>query len=265
MYTNPQDFSRPVIGAKPNLTNSNSGNNVTIPAPSPYGPPMGNRPAPSPTMPTEDRRQSLTTSGGATPLVKLYNTPREREMYDNMADLFSIVKTIEALEKAYIRNAINEDQYKTNCVKLITQFKVASNLTKDSIPDLKRFMQDYRLECKAAEKRLQEGIPIATGKPQDETRTVAETVQYFITLMDSLRLNMTAVDHIHPGLTDLLESLSKISTLSPDWEGKVKIRNWLITLNKMKAADELNEEQIRQMLFDLESAYNAFHKSLASR
>lgn len=37
---------------------------------------------------------------------------------------------------------------------------------------------------------------------------------------------MTAVDQIHPLLTDLLESLHKISSLPPEWEGKVKIQNW---------------------------------------
>jgi ESCRT-I complex subunit VPS28 len=196
--------------------------------------------------------------------VKLYNNPREREMFEGMADLFSIIKTTEALEKAYVRDAITAEEYKKHCSKLITQFKAAQNLTKDSVPDIRKFMQDYRLNCKAAEKRLiEEGIPLSGGTTDDTARTVAETVQHFITLMDSLKLNMTAVDQIHPLLTDLLESLSKISSLSPEWEGKVKIKNWLVILNKMKASDELNPEQIRQMLFDLESSYNAFHKSLS--
>lgn len=31
-------------------------------------------------------------------------------------------------------------------------------------------------------------------------------------------------------------------------------------LGRMKASDQLNEEQQRQMLFDLDSAYNQFHK-----
>ena len=35
-------------------------------------------------------------------------------------------------------------------------------------------------------------------------------------------------------------------------------------MHKMKASDSLSEDQIRQMLFDLESAYNKFHKSLSS-
>jgi len=186
-------------------------------------------------------------------------------MYDNMADLYSIIKTTEALEKAYVRDAITADEYKQNCTKLIAQFKAAQNLTKDTVPDIKKFMQQYRLECKAAEKRLlEEMIPGVYTKTDDTARTVAETVQFFITAMDSLKLNMTAVDQIHPLLNDLLDSLSKISRLPPDWEGKVKIKNWLIQLAKMKASDELNEDQIRQMLFDLESSYNAFHKSLSA-
>ncbi len=36
----------------------------------------------------------------------------------------------------------------------------------------------------------------------------------------------------------------------------------LITLNAMQAADEITEEQSRQMLFDIENAYNEFFRSL---
>lgn len=34
-------------------------------------------------------------------------------------------------------------------------------------------------------------------------------------------------------------------------------------MQNMKAHEELNESQVRQLLFDLENAYNRFHKSLA--
>jgi hypothetical protein len=36
-------------------------------------------------------------------------------------------------------------RYKKQCVKLITQFKAAQNLTKDYVPDIKKFMADYRV------------------------------------------------------------------------------------------------------------------------
>lgn len=37
----------------------------------------------------------------------------------------------------------------------------------------------------------------------------------------------------------------------------------LATVNQMKASDELTDEQVRQMAFDLEAAHNAFYRSLA--
>lgn len=38
----------------------------------------------------------------------------------------------------------------------------------------------------------------------------------------------------------------------------------LQTLSGMSASDELDDNQVRQMLFDLESAYNAFNRFLHS-
>jgi hypothetical protein len=39
----------------------------------------------------------------------------------------------------------------------------------------------------------------------DSAKHVAETVQIFITLMDSLKLQLVAVDQIHPLLSDLIQ------------------------------------------------------------
>ncbi|GAA6007080.1 hypothetical protein JCM10207_001498, partial [Rhodosporidiobolus poonsookiae] len=38
----------------------------------------------------------------------------------------------------------------------------------------------------------------------------------------------------------------------------------LITLNQMRASEEITEEQSRQMLFDVEHAYSEFFRSLSS-
>ena len=35
--------------------------------------------------------------------VKLYRNPREREKYDNQAELFAVINTLQCLEKAYIK------------------------------------------------------------------------------------------------------------------------------------------------------------------
>ena len=42
--------------------------------------------------------------------VKLYSNNREREHFDNLGDLYSIIRTCEALEKAYVRDAISSEE-----------------------------------------------------------------------------------------------------------------------------------------------------------
>ncbi|KAL3699472.1 hypothetical protein R1sor_017494 [Riccia sorocarpa] len=197
--------------------------------------------------------------------MKLWNDKREREMYDNFADLFAIIKTTEKLEKAYVRDVISAKEYEPGCAKLIAQFRTLKTTLRDTVPDVERFMEAYKMDCPAAANRLLvSGIPEHKSASSDSGTAVAvaECVQHYITAMDSLRLNMVAVDQVHPLLSDLVGSLSRVPLLTPDFEGKVKGREWIAVLNKMGAADELNEQQVRQLQFDLESSYNAFINSL---
>jgi ESCRT-I complex subunit VPS28 len=205
--------------------------------------------------------------------VKLWSDKREREMFDNFADLFAIIKTTEKLEKAYVRDAISASEYEPACTKLIAQFKTLRTALKDLVPDVERFMDKYKMDCPAALNRLvASGIPAtiehkAASSSSIETGSamaVAECVQHYITSMDSLKLNMVAVDQVHPLLLDLLGSLNNVPLLPADFEGKVKTRDWIGLLNRMSASDELTEQQCRQLLFDLESSYNAFMKALPS-
>lgn len=204
--------------------------------------------------------------------VKLYSSNKEREQYENMADIYAIFVAMEGLEKAYIRDAVTADKYTPACAKLIAQFKTAMNLLGDSF-SIQKFMSDYKMSFPAATRRLVHiGVPAtiehSTGSNNESSsgssaKHVAEAVQLFITLMDSLKLNMRAVDQIHPLLSDLMVALNQVSLLPADYDGKGKVREWLIVLNKMRAADELDEEQTRQILFDLENAHNAFYRSLS--
>ena len=44
--------------------------------------------------------------------------------------------------------------------------------------------------------------------------------------------------------------------------GKESVRGWMRKLHGMAASYELKEDEVRQLLFDLESAYNEFMGSL---
>ncbi|XP_010905577.1 vacuolar protein sorting-associated protein 28 homolog 1 [Elaeis guineensis] len=204
--------------------------------------------------------------------VKLWNDKREREMLDSFADLYAIIKTTEKLEKAYVRDLVSSAEYEAECLKLIAQFKTLSFSLRDAVPSIDRFADAYKMDCPAALNRLLvSGVPATVEHRASSASTaassaaaVAECVQHFITAMDSLKLNMVAVDQVHPLLSDLSSSLAKLGggILPPDFEGRVKVREWLARLAKMGAADELTEQQARQLHFDLESSYNAFMAAL---
>ncbi|KAF9278569.1 hypothetical protein BGZ68_008495 [Mortierella alpina] len=207
--------------------------------------------------------------------IKLTTNNRERAQMDNMADLYSIIVVLEHLEMAYIRSAITHTEYTPACRQLIAQFRTASSLLGDVVPDLEKFMKEYNLDCPAAAKRIKIGVPATVefgdnGAPDEvnghrTAKYVAETVENYITVMDTLKLGMTAVDALHPLLADLIQSLNNVRSLPADFEGRAKVREWLIKLNNMRASEELGADEKRQLEFDLESNYTSFRGWLDSQ
>jgi ESCRT-I complex subunit VPS28 len=58
--------------------------------------------------------------------------------------------------------------------------------------------------------------------------------------------------------------VSQVKQLPPDFEGKQKTKEWLSKLHAMPASQDLGEDEVRQLLFDLETAYTAFIHALPS-
>ncbi|CAO1306926.1 unnamed protein product [Diamesa hyperborea] len=198
--------------------------------------------------------------------VKLFRHAREREKYDNMADLFALVATLQNLEKAYIRDCVTPQEYTAACSKLLVQFKVAFKLIQgDEYPNIDTFVKKFRLDCPAAMERIKEDRPITIRDDKGNTsKCIADIVSLFITIMDKLRLEIKAMDELHPELRDLVDTMNRLSLIPENFESKEKVRSWLTTLNSMQASDELTEGQVRQLLFDLESAFAAFNNLLHS-
>ena len=88
--------------------------------------------------------------------------------------------------------------------------------------------------------------------------------------MDALKLRLRAKDQLHPILQELVTGYARFKG-SKDWEGRSKMVSWydfsfsslyahpsiltlqirLITLNGMKASEEITEEQSRQVRISL--------------
>ncbi|KAF9411213.1 vacuolar protein sorting-associated protein 28 homolog [Spodoptera litura] len=196
--------------------------------------------------------------------VKLYRNAREREKHDNMAELYAVVSTLQHLEKAYMRDCVRAQEYTAACSRLLVQYRVAfKQVQADEFPNIEAFVAKYRLDCPAALERIRENKPNLIKDDKGNTnKYIAEIVSLFITLMDKLRLEFRAMDMIQPELRDLRDTMDRLIMLPEDFEGKIKVQEWVDKLSEMSASDELSESQVRQLLFDLETSYGAFNKFL---
>ncbi|VVC96865.1 vacuolar protein sorting-associated protein 28 homolog [Leptidea sinapis] len=196
--------------------------------------------------------------------VKLYRNAREREKHDNMAELYAVVSTLQHLEKAYMRDCVRAQEYTAACSRLLVQYRVAfKQVQGDEFPTIESFVSKYRLDCPAALERIRENKPNLIKDDKGNTnKYIAEIVSLFITLMDKLRLELRAKDMIHPELRELKDTMDCLGILPSDFEGKLKVQEWLDKLSEMTASDELTEAEVRQLLFDLETSLGAFNKFL---
>lgn len=77
--------------------------------------------------------------------MKLANNNTERELYESLAEIYSIIITLDALEKAFLKDSISESDYTETCNRLLKQYK--SNLADDVVAkafvDLEHFKRQW--------------------------------------------------------------------------------------------------------------------------
>lgn len=204
--------------------------------------------------------------------VKLSTTSAERDLYDSLAEIYSIIITLDALEKGYLKDSIAEADYTETCSRLLKQYK--SNLANETVArafgDLDAFKREWDIDCPRATERLRVGIPATVeqgpshkpgqhGDSADATLVINAT-ENFITLLDAIRIGLVEKDTLHPLLVEIIQAVNKVTDI--DFESKGKIVQWLITLNQMRAAEKLDDDQSREFQFDMESAYHGFKATL---
>eukprot|EP00470_Lotharella_oceanica_P005230 CAMPEP_0170174820 /NCGR_PEP_ID=MMETSP0040_2-20121228/8015_1 /TAXON_ID=641309 /ORGANISM="Lotharella oceanica, Strain CCMP622" /LENGTH=187 /DNA_ID=CAMNT_0010416613 /DNA_START=126 /DNA_END=689 /DNA_ORIENTATION=- len=184
--------------------------------------------------------------------------------------MYSLITTVQHLETAWTRDAVGEEKYTESCKKLISQFKTLKNGSTQLIPNVDKFITEYKMDCKAARHRLlRVGVPatVEYGAPKlnrqnsaDDQKHVFEAVQTFITALNCLQLDMRDVDQLHPHLSDLMASLNKVKKLPENHVSRVKVKEWLVNLNQKPASYRLTDDELRQMSFDLQTAYDHWHR-----
>lgn len=198
--------------------------------------------------------------------VKLFRLPSERERYDNMADCYSLINTIQCLEKAYIKDAVTSKEYTAACSKLLTQYKAAFKQIDKEFGTAEQFLKKYRFECRAALDRIKEDRPITIKDDKGNTHAcIAEIVATFITVSDALKLGLKSMDELLPHLRELHETMGRLTILPPTYEGSNRVKIWIDKLSKMGASDVLDDGEIRQMTYDMDTSLNEFNKFLYAK
>ncbi|KAI4722600.1 VPS28-domain-containing protein [Aureobasidium sp. EXF-10727] len=206
--------------------------------------------------------------------LKLANNSAERDLYESLAEIYSIIVTLEALERAFLKDSVSETDYTDTCSRLLKQYK--SNLADDSVArafgSLDSFKLEWNLEVPRATDRLKIGLPAtveapsrAPGAPSGggagaNATHIVSASENFITLFDAIKMNMLSKDTLHPILVETIQAVNKVT--DQDFENKAKIVQWLITLNQMRAAQELSDDQARDLQFDMNLAYDGFKATL---
>ena len=81
---------------------------------------------------------------------------KERKSLEDLADLYSIIRTTESLEAAYSRDAITPAEYAEACKRLISQFKTteAALVSSKAIVSADSFIREFQVDCPRAYERL---------------------------------------------------------------------------------------------------------------
>ncbi|TEY74625.1 hypothetical protein BOTCAL_0072g00210 [Botryotinia calthae] len=205
--------------------------------------------------------------------VKLAESRAERDLQDSLAEVFSIIITLDQLERAYLKDAIPESDYTETCDRLLKQYKaiLADESVAREFVDLETFKNEWDIDVPRATERLRIGLPSTVTAPSHNASTsnntstngtlILEATQDFITFLDALKLGLLAKDQLHPLLSDVIQSVNKVT--DRDFEGRGKIVQWLIALNQMRATEEVSEDKARELELDMNSAYQGFKATLA--
>lgn len=139
----------------------------------------------------------------------------------------------------------------------------------------KKMLTVFQIQCPRAAKTLKAGLPetqvyappVSQAPPASvpvagpSGSLILAATENFITFLDALKLNYVTKSTLHPLLSEVIQSVNKVT--DKDFENRGKIIQWLITLNQMRTTEELSEEQAGDLAFDMEQAYNGFKSTIS--
>lgn len=124
-------------------------------------------------------------------------------------------------------------------------------------------------EATATEERQQALKRVATstavaGAGVVQAGALLNCCERFLTALDSVHLQMTAVDQVYPQLLQVAESLDRVTSVPATFDGKATLAKWLTKLKTLPATYQLNEDEVRQVTYDLNMTYRDFRAAVGA-
>lgn len=110
----------------------------------------------------------------------------------------------------------------------------------------------------------------------NNAKLISEVTGNFITLMDALNLDYASKQKLHPLMSKLVLNLNKVFIDTNDAFNKEKVLenmgtfeisreklvDWLVYMNKHEGKTNLDQEDLKKMMVDIEQAYTRFYDLL---
>ena len=191
-------------------------------------------------------------------------TIEEEEQIQNPANIYSLIRTLQFIERAYNFSHIDRESYTKETNIILEQYKNATNAFPD-YEGLDNFVKHYKLEdCTYAINRIKEGNIKGTGSSQ--VIAIQKMTQYFNDLnlmLDAETLSVADIVQLYLELCNTFEDLKNLINLQNEDINKIK-QCYLNLKNNRKAADILSEEEKKQMKIDLGVASSTVTKQISS-
>ena len=166
-------------------------------------------------------------------------------------------------------------KYQLSCPLAVKRLKIRMPATIEHLPMVEEETKEItneKVHKTGKEKSDEDGLSGSKEENEETTadngnaasegykgRAIAEATGAFITLMDAIKLNYNTKEQLHPLLTDIVTATNKVFE---NYEGRPKLVQWLITLNGLKFDEALSENQVKELLWDVDSAYKGFFAKL---
>eukprot|EP00892_Ulva_mutabilis_P008753 jgi/Ulvmu1/624/UM001_0632.1 len=197
----------------------------------------------------------------------LYSNHAERTYVEDCANLFGLLKAMELLETAWIRDNVDSDDYQRLCQRLISQKRLLfDGEFKAKVGDLRTFAKDYDMHVNRAIRRYDKGVPETmeslSSKGQDGAALITVT-QAILEFKDAIFMNMTDVDWIIPNLNNILQGLRGVSRIKPDTPQLVKLTSWISRLQDRPKHEKLTDDEGRELSFDAQAMLDCLKSSVS--